>query len=141
MEKRLEDMVRPIRVDVVIPVFRDNAVLERLLSSLPEAWPRERTCVVFGEADSIGEAIAERYDLSWLRAKRAGRASQMNTGATFGSGEAILFLHADSELPDNTLQAVAAAVGAGASGGAFRRRFDSPSLFLEITCRLADWRG
>ena len=130
-----------MRVDVIVPVFRDNAALERLLAAPDGRRIPERMRVVFGEADPVGEALAERYGAAWSRAGRAGRACQMNCGAAKADGDVLLFLHADSLPPPGACAAIAAAVRDGAVGGAFSRRFDAHSVFLRGTCRLADWRG
>ena len=100
-----------------------------------------RMWVVFGEPDPGGEALAESYGVSWTRAKCAGRASQMNHGAASAEGDVLLFLHADSQPPPDALEAIEKAIHSGAVGGAFTRRFDSTSRFLQLTCWLADWRG
>ena len=128
-------------IDIIVPVFRDNAALERLFETLAGSPLLERMRVVFGEVDPRGEALAERYRVAWSRVAQAGRASQMNVGEAESSGEVLFFLHADSRLPTGALEAISDAVQNGAVGGAFSRRFDSPSLFLRMTCRLADWRG
>jgi glycosyltransferase involved in cell wall biosynthesis len=130
-----------VPVDVIVPVFRDNVALERLLIGLGDGPLLQRMRVVFGEADAIGEALAERYGVAWSRANRAGRAMQMNHGSVIADGEVLLFLHADSRLPRDALDAIEKAVREGAVGGAFTRRFESPSHFLRLTCWLADWRG
>jgi len=51
----------------------------------------------------------------------------MNAGARAARGEVLLFLHADTTLPDGALGAVeAAASDPGVVGGRFDVRFDSP---------------
>ena len=47
-----------------------------------------------------------------LRAPR-GRALQMNAGAAAAAGEVILFLHADTRLPDGALESLRAALSGG----------------------------
>ncbi|NBB80083.1 MAG: glycosyltransferase, partial [Verrucomicrobia bacterium] len=96
---------------------------------------------VFGEPDAAGQALAERCGVIWTRAERAGRASQMNHGAASAEGDILLFLHADSHPPPDALAAIEKAIHSGAVGGAFTRRFDTPSRLLRFTCWLADWRG
>ena len=106
-----------VPVDVIVPVFRDNVALERLLIGLEDGPLLQRMRVVFGEADAIGEALAERYGVAWSRANRAGRAMQMNHGSFSADGEVLLFLHADSRPPQAALDAIEKAVREGAVGG------------------------
>ena len=130
-----------MRVEVIVPVFRDNDALERLLEAVGGSEMPKRMRVVFGEPDAVGESLADHYGVPWSRAKCAGRASQMNHGAGSARGDVFFFLHADSHPPPDALEAIEAAVRGGAAGGAFSRRFDASSRILQFTCRLADWRG
>jgi len=73
---------------------------------------------------------------------RRGRAPQMNAGARVAGGDVLLFLHADVDLPQAAFGALHAALrDPELIGGAFKRRFDSPSLLLNLGCRLSDARG
>lgn len=65
-----------------------------------------------------------------------GRAAQLAAGVAQTSGDAILFLHADTRLPPGWETAVRSALGDGRIvGGAFRFRFDCCSGAL----RLVEW--
>jgi rSAM/selenodomain-associated transferase 2 len=62
-----------------------------------------------------------------------GRALQMNAGACVARGRALLFLHADTWLPDGALAAVEDALADPAVvGGRFDVRFDSPRPVLSM---------
>ena len=130
-----------MRLDVIIPVFRDNAALARLLESRRFGEPDATVTVVFGEPDPAGESLVERHGASWLRSEMAGRARQMNHAAACSTGDVLLFLHADTVPPVGALATIRQAIADGAVGGAFARRFDSPSRWLKMSTRLADWRG
>ena len=65
-----------------------------------------------------------------------GRARQLAAGARLAKGDTILFLHADTRLPENWENSVRSALAdPGVVGGAFRLRFElrSPAL------RLIEW--
>jgi len=130
-----------VRLDVIIPVFRDNAALARLLDNCRLGERDTTVTVVFGESDPEGQSLVERHGASWLRAGKAGRARQMNHAASRAIGDVLLFLHADTLPPAAPLDAISQAIADGAVGGAFARRFDSPSKWLKLSARLADWRG
>jgi GT2 family glycosyltransferase len=67
---------------------------------------------------------------------------QMNSAAQLAAGDTLLFLHADTQVRNTSLAQIETALqNPGAIGGGFARRFDSGSLFLEFTCRLATVRG
>jgi len=57
----------------------------------------------------------------------------MNAGARTTSGEAILFLHADTRLPAGATGAIAAALeDAAVAGGGFRHRFREEGPLLRV---------
>jgi rSAM/selenodomain-associated transferase 2 len=85
---------------------------------------------------ALAGALADRV----LTSAR-GRAAQMNAGATASQARILLFLHADTTLPENALQAVLAAVGGGASWGRFDVRIDSRQPLLRIVEVMMNWRS
>lgn len=75
------------------------------------------------EPDTVAEST--RPGLRVVRCSRLGRGIQMNEAARVATGEILLFHHADTELTDEHLESLAAAMGdPTVAGGAFRRRFD-----------------
>jgi rSAM/selenodomain-associated transferase 2 len=82
---------------------------------------------VDGGSTDATAAIAARFPQVRLLASPRGRARQMNAGARAARGDVLLFLHADTLLPDGALAAVEAAVGdPGVVAGRFDVRFDNP---------------
>jgi len=82
---------------------------------------------VDGGSTDATAAIAARSRQVRLLASPRGRARQMNAGARAAGGDVLLFLHADTLLPDGALAAVEAAVGdPGVIAGRFDVRFDNP---------------
>ena len=63
----------------------------------------------------------------------------MNVGAAAGSGEWLLFLHADSRLPTDWLGAFRA-LGDGVVGGWFRFALDDDAWQARVLERLVSWR-
>jgi rSAM/selenodomain-associated transferase 2 len=82
---------------------------------------------VDGGSTDATAAIAARFPQVRLLASPRGRARQMNAGARAARGDVLLFLHADTSLPDGALAAMEAAVGdPGVVAGRFDVRFDNP---------------
>lgn len=70
--------------------------------------------------------VAARFPRARLLESPRGRARQMNAGAGTARGEVLLFLHADTRLPDGALAAVEAAIkDPGVVGGRFDVSFDN----------------
>ena len=104
----------PPDISVVIPVLNDGPALVRVLRTLPPG-PNCEVIVVDGGSDPAVDAVCTtRPDVRLVRAP-AGRGGQMNAGAAAGTGQWLLFLHADSRLPQGWLAAI---TGSGADGDA-----------------------
>ena len=132
-------MVMRTLATVVVPVLEDRAELRRQLEGLAEA--DELIVVDASTRDSVQPADLPPH-ARLLTSSRANRAWQQNLGAEVASGEALLFLHADTRLAEGALRRIASTLeDGGVVGGGFVRFFDSPSRFLRITCRLAALRG
>jgi rSAM/selenodomain-associated transferase 2 len=94
-----------------------------------------------GSDDGTMQAAARFPDLRALTGPR-GRARQMNTGAREARGDVILFLHADTRLPDGALEAVSAALDdQRVIGGRFDVRFDSPRLVFRMIASFMNLRS
>jgi glycosyltransferase involved in cell wall biosynthesis len=87
--------------------------------------------LVDGGSDDATIQVAARFPLSAFASPRARR--QMNAGARAARGDILLFLHADTWLPEGGLGAVSAALDdARVVGGRFDVRFDSPRPVLRM---------
>jgi rSAM/selenodomain-associated transferase 2 len=85
-----------------------------------------------GSHDGTIESARRVPDVTALVSAR-GRAVQMNAGARAARGRVLLFLHADTWLPDGALAAVDDALADPAVvGGRFDVRFDSPRPVLSM---------
>ena len=113
-------------ISVIIPVWRDEAPLARALQGLP-GNPAVEVIVaaVLGDEPRYRAIAGQHPAVQWVWAPR-GRAAQMNAGAARAGGRWLLFLHADSTLPDEWLAVIADADRMpGVAAGAFRLGFDS----------------
>ena len=125
-------------VSLVIPVLFDADAASALLGALPSG-PSVEIVVVDGAADPRLESVVAAHGSAILRRTDAGRARQMNAGATVATGEWLLFLHADSTLPAGWLAAIAG-LGEDAIGGWFRFALDDSAWQARVIERLTAWR-
>ena len=128
----------PPNVSLVIPVLADADVASALLHRLP-AVSDVQIIVVDGGSDGRLEGIVGTHGTAALLRSPAGRARQMNAGAAAATGEWLLFLHADSTLPDGWLHAITA-LDAEVIGGWFRFALDDPAWEARVIERLTAWR-
>lgn len=70
-----------------------------------------------------------------------GRARQMNCGATAATSDIVLFLHADTELPQGALDEVRHAVAGGALWGFFAVRIAGRHRLLRVVERMMNLRS
>jgi rSAM/selenodomain-associated transferase 2 len=127
-------------VSIIIPTCEDAVELSRCLSELGGLGCE--IIVVDCGADAETRRVAEIAGCQVVRSAHRHRARQMNLGATVASGTYFLFLHADTRLPAGWLEKVTNAMKDQRNvGGAFARKYQSPSVFLKSTCWLAKWRS
>ncbi len=89
-----------VGLSIIVPVLNEAAHLPVILSQL--LGYQQRACEVLlvdGGSQDDTVAIARSAGFKVLIAER-GRAAQMNVGAQAAKGEILLFLHADTQLPD-----------------------------------------
>lgn len=131
--------VRP-QISVIIPVANEAAELPDCLARITGV-PNE-IIVVDAESEDGTATIAERLGARVLFHSQPHRARQMNLGAAEARGRILLFLHADTHLPEGALARILDAIDRrGAIGGAFARRYRSRSFTLALSSRLATLRN
>ena len=111
----------------------------------------EELIVVDGGSSDRTPLLVESYRLSTQHSALSpvrlvtaprGRASQMNEGATTSSGEILLFLHADTQLPHDAKATIESTLAdQRIVGGRFDVRFDRPSIWGSIISRMMNWRS
>jgi rSAM/selenodomain-associated transferase 2 len=122
-----------MRLAIVIPALDEAANLARLLPDLVRDCPGAEIVVVDGGSRDETAAVVARVPGPRLLASGRGRALQMNLGARATSGDPLLFLHADTRLPDGAAAAIERALAEpGVAGGRFDVRFDNEGVLFRV---------
>lgn len=125
-----------IMISVIIPAFNEEKALPQTLQAL-FAQPGDYEVIVVdgGSTDRTVEIAAAWPDIRLVTAAK-GCASQMNAGAIIAGGEWLLFLHADTLLPDDALRRIEELDARPVvQAGGFRHRFSGDDWRL----RLISW--
>lgn len=130
-----------MRISVVIPVVNEKNNLSTLLPALqPLRAAGHELIVVDGGSTDDSMLLASGY-VDKLLVSLCGRARQMNCGAAQASGEVLLFLHADSRLPENATVLIQNAIKQGARWGRFKVQIHDNALLLRIVSWLMNSRS
>jgi rSAM/selenodomain-associated transferase 2 len=128
-------------LSIVVPALDEAAGIAAALEALAPLRRRgAEVIVVDGGSRDATAALAAPLADRVLSAPR-GRARQMNAGAAAARGRVLLFLHADTRLPDDADRLVAAAVAGGAQWGRFDVAIDGRHPLLPLIARLMNLRS
>ena len=126
-----DDRAAVPRISVIVPTLNEQGCLGATLEALILAPGDQLIIVDAGSTDGTPD-IARGYTRQFHVGPR-GRARQMNFGARHACGDILLFLHADTRLPADGLEAVRNALRQpGTVGGAFRLVITPATLALRL---------
>ncbi|MDP2135339.1 MAG: TIGR04283 family arsenosugar biosynthesis glycosyltransferase [Sulfuritalea sp.] len=128
-------------LSIVMPVLDEAPQIVARLQALQGLRRHGIELVVAdgGSHDATAQLAAAHADRVLLA--RRGRAAQMNAGAGASRGKVLLFLHADTTLPESAVAALATAVDGGAAWGRFDVRIDGRHPLLRVVERMMNWRS
>jgi rSAM/selenodomain-associated transferase 2 len=129
-----------LRISVIIPVLNEATTLEDFLKPL-QRWrcAGHELIVVDGGSEDGSKRIAAPLTDRLLDCG-PGRARQMNHGVGAANGDILLFLHADTQLPEAAERMVLQALRM-ASWGRFDVRLSGRHLLLRVVERMMNWRS
>jgi rSAM/selenodomain-associated transferase 2 len=114
-------------LSIIVPALREAANLARLLPALRAAAPGAEIIVADAGSDEGTREVAMRVAGVTVLTCERGRARQMNAGARAARGDTLLFLHADTVLPDGFEASITRALTEpGVVAGRFDVRLDNP---------------
>jgi rSAM/selenodomain-associated transferase 2 len=118
-----------MKISVIIPTLNEEHYIEKTLQSVFRQEGDYELYVVDGGSTDSTVAIAKRY--ACVISSKRGRAIQMNTGARLCKGDILLFLHADTLLPDNGFREIRKRMNdTTVAGGSFYIAFDADNFIL-----------
>lgn len=147
-------MNRQVTISVIVPVYNEDAGLKTALVALAAAGGWHEVLLVDASDDVRARQIVDdiarehrapasglRCPVSVLRDSEKGRAAQMNRGAECAQGDALLFLHADTQLAAGAAGAIRSSLESGVAWGWFDVVLDDDSGLLWWVSRLMNLRA
>jgi len=129
-----------LRISIIIPALNEAENIRKNIGRLPKASNLEVVVVDGGSQDNTLE-VARSLGAKVVSTTPA-RGRQMNAGAAEATGDILLFLHADTRLPQHFAAQVRRAVSQnGFCAGAFKLGIDSDGWGLRLIERVANWRS
>jgi rSAM/selenodomain-associated transferase 2 len=131
-----------MRLSIIVPARNEAVVIGATLAALrPLRRAGHEVIVVDGKSSDATVGLA-RADADLVITTEAGRARQMNAGAQVAKGEILLFLHADSRLPEGADRALLAGLARQRRRwGRFDVRLSNPHPMLRVVANLMNWRS
>jgi rSAM/selenodomain-associated transferase 2 len=133
---------RPLpALSIVVPVLNEAAGIAATLQALAPLRERGAEVIVVdgGSADDTPCRAAPWADR--VLGSPRGRARQMNAGAAAARAPLLLFLHADTQLPDGADAVLHSAIAGGAAWGRFDVHIEGRPLLLRLVAPLMNLRS
>lgn len=130
-----------VKLSIIIPMLNEAAQLPDLFAHvLP--FQRAGCEIIFADGGSTDSSamLVKVAGFTLVKSDR-GRAKQMNVGAAHANGNTLLFLHADTRLPDGALQHVTQALSGHKDWGRFDVCITGKPFMLRVIGRLMNWRS
>lgn len=119
-----------LQLSIIIPVLNDADCLDQSLARLfGMQWVTDHAEVIVSDGGSHDGSldIANRYPCSVVHSN-AGRATQMNAASKTAQGKYLLFLHADSTIPED----FAHFIDVDIQWGFYRLRLSDPAFIYRV---------
>jgi len=130
-----------VTISIIIPALNEEKNLSELLNRLQSGFSQAHEIIVV-DGGSVDNTlfIAQQSGCAVLVSKPC-RALQMNSGASIATGDVLLFLHADTLLPEDALRAILNSCVTLRCWGRFDVRLSSDRFVFRIIERMINLRS
>ena len=131
-----------MQVSIIVPVFNEAPLIQPFLSNLRERTRGAEIIVVDGASTDGTHRLAQGFCDQVIRSGERSRAKQMNVGADAAGGDILWFLHADAEVPLESLNEIGRIMrNPKVCGGFFRIRLPATPVVYRLTDGFAHYAG
>jgi rSAM/selenodomain-associated transferase 2 len=129
-----------MKFSIIIPTLNEENTIEDCLSALQPLRDDCEIIIVDGNSTDntriVAEPLADKVITSAL-----GRAIQMNNGARQATGDVLIFLHADTCLPENALLLIQQETSCAGLWGRFDIELSGKHFMLKVIAQMMNWRS
>lgn len=130
-----------MRLSIIMPVLNEAAGIADTLAALAPLRSRGHELIVVDGGSIDATTTLCRVQADVLMSAARGRARQMNAGAQAAQGDVLLFVHADTRLPERADAFVLEALAHGARWGRFDVDISGRSRWLPLVAWMMNWRS
>jgi rSAM/selenodomain-associated transferase 2 len=131
-----------MQVSLIVPVFNEAPLIRPFLSNLRQRTSGAEIIVVDGVSTDGTDRLAQGFCDQVIRSGERSRAKQMNVGADAARGDIFWFLHADAEVPLESLNEIGRIMrNPKVCGGFFRIRLPAAPAVYRLTDGFAHYAG
>jgi rSAM/selenodomain-associated transferase 2 len=129
-----------MKFSVIIPTLNEEKTIQFCLLALQ---PLRNDCeIIIADGDSVDNTKILALPLvDKVMASAKGRAKQMNNGASYATGDILIFLHADTRLPENALPLIQQKISSTSQWGRFDIQLSGNSFMLKVIAQMMNWRS
>ncbi len=128
------------KISIIVPVLNETDTLEKTLRTAQSSAQVEIIVADGGSEDGTDD-LARSMGVKVIY-RPAGRAAQMNAGAAIATGDILLFLHGDTQLPQGFDKVITETLSnSDVIAGAFELRIDGEHKGLRFIETGVNWRS
>lgn len=129
-----------MKFSIIIPTLNEQNSIVSCLTALQAL--RGRCEIIVADGGSSDNTRVLAGDLAdGVVVSEKGRARQMNSGARQASGDVLLFLHADTFLPENALELIENRISATRQWGRFDIRLSGDHFMFKVIAQMMNRRS
>lgn len=131
-----------IKFSVIIPIYNEARIIENLVKQI-NILSNQGAEVIVVDGGSTDETVMllKKHDLNFISSQK-GRALQMNCGVAQAKGNILIFLHADTILPHNSIEILTNMLkNTNKLWGRFDVKIESEIFMLKIVSRMINLRS
>lgn len=131
-----------MQISVIIPVLNEEDSIGACLAQFQNEADVELIVVDGGSSDGTRKVVDAFGQVCWVQVSDTGRAHQMNAGAKEAIGDVLLFLHADTFLPENGFALIRKSfVSAQVVGGRFQLGLSEDTIGFRLVALFSTLRS